>query len=105
MNSLPSEQPGPSDTGPQSHPEPAPTPSANSMDVDIKPYLPSLALPSRPVPIDQQVRETKPLLSVKREREASPKGFIDVDGISSDDDIILLDIKPQKQKVRLYFLT
>jgi hypothetical protein len=105
MNNLPSEMPEPSGTVPQSHPQPAPAPSAYNMDMDIKPRLSLLAWTPRPAPIEQQVREAKPLLSVKREREASPTSFIDVDGISGDNDIVLLDIKPQKQKVCFCFLT
>ncbi|KAG8697802.1 hypothetical protein FRC08_006318 [Ceratobasidium sp. 394] len=38
------------------------------------------------------------LLPIKREREPTPLNTIDVDVIPSDDEIVLLDVKPPKQK-------
>ncbi|KAG8678174.1 hypothetical protein FRC08_018000, partial [Ceratobasidium sp. 394] len=67
-----------------------------TVDRDEKVHLTALALPSANLSKSQQPTGSR-TLSVKREREPTPSCTIDAEVISSDDEIILLDIKPPKQ--------
>ncbi|KAG8708050.1 hypothetical protein FRC09_001473 [Ceratobasidium sp. 395] len=68
----------------------------NAMDRDEKAHLLSLTHPSTNSPQLQQPSAGSSILSVKREREPTPPSY---EIISSDDEIVVLDIKPPKQMI------